>query len=558
MLDLPLDLDDETLDDLGLTRDEALEIVTPIAIGPTWQRNEDGSWVLPEHTLGWQIAGWCSTFLKGKDGKPWTFTNEQLRFVLHWYAVDATGEWIHSSGVLQRLKGWGKDPLLAVLCLVELLGPCRFSHWQEGEPVAIPVFDPIVQVAAVSQDQTLNTMGAVRALITPQLRKTYGLKIDNLLARADEGRRRLECVTSNPRALEGRRSTFVVQNETHHWLASNNGHSMADTIDGNTTKMDGRVISITNAYLPGEDSVAQKIREEWEAVQEGRAVDVGLLYDSLEAHPKAPLSGPLAIEVIRRIRGDAHWLKPERILKSVGRGSIAASRSRRMWLNQIVADEEALHGPETWDPLRKDDAVLSAGDRIVLGFDGGKSSDSTALVAIRIADRCAFLLHLQERPDSAESEGWVVDRARVQSAIEETFRDYDVVGFFADVALWESYITDWTETYGEELLVKASHTQPIEWDMRRSQERNTRAHERLMQAVFDGQLAHDGDLRLRRHVLNARRRPNNYGLYFGKESRDSMRKVDAYAALMLAHEALVKARTTKLKDKSQPSAGWFF
>ncbi|UZJ23705.1 hypothetical protein RHODO2019_10845 [Rhodococcus antarcticus] len=78
----------------------------PIFIGPTWQRSDDGAWLLPECTLGWQIAGWCAEWLTGEDGKPWKFTREQLRFVLWWYAIDSTGRFVHRTGVLQRLKGW--------------------------------------------------------------------------------------------------------------------------------------------------------------------------------------------------------------------------------------------------------------------------------------------------------------------------------------------------------------------------------------------------------------------------------------------------------------------
>lgn len=558
-------LDEETLAELGMTAEQAQEIITPVAIGPTWSRNPDGSWLLPEHTLGWQIAGWCAEYLRAADGRgSWEFTPEQLRFLLWWYAVDEHGHWVYSSGVLQRLKGWGKDPLLAVMCLVEMVGPCRFGGWDDdGEPIAVPVRNPLVQVAAVDKAQTVNTMGAIKAYASEKLLRTYGIEMLEEMARAPG--KRLECVTSNYRSLEGRRSTFVVLNETHHWISTNRGHQMYVTIDGNITKMGGqsseaaRYLCITNAYLPGEDSVAQQIREEWEAVQDGRAVDTGLLYDSLEAHPQAPLSGPLAVEVLKRIRGDAHWLDPDVILKSISKLSISPSRSRRMWLNQIVADEDALHGPETWDPLADRDATLLAGDEIVLGFDGGKSQDATALVAIRVRDRCAFLLHLQERPDTKESVDWTVNRARVNSAVEEAFRDYRVIGFFADVALWESHIADWTERFGEGLDVRSTQQNPIEWDMRRSQVTNTRAHERLVQSIMDGALRHDGDARLRRHVLNARRMPNNYGLYFGKETKDSSRKVDAYAALMLAHEALHRHRTTVTRvTKKGHSAGWFF
>ena len=78
-----------------------------------------------------------------------------------------------------------------------------------------------------------------------------------------------------------------------------------------------------------------------------------------------------------------------------------------------------------------------------------------------------------------------------------------------------------------------------------------------MRTIFDGKLGHDGDPALRRHVLNARRRSNNYGVSFGKESRESPRKVDLYAALMLAHEALYDLRTRAKKARKRTGRGYF-
>ena len=40
-----------------------------------------------------------------------------------------------------------------------------------------------------------------------------------------------------------------------------------------------------------------------------------------------------------------------------------------------------------------------------------------------------------------------------------------------------------------------------------------------------------------RHLLNARRRPNRWGISFGKENRESPKKVDVLAALLLARMA---------------------
>jgi hypothetical protein len=538
---------------------EEIDALEPIFLGPTWLRNDDGSWLLPEKTLGWQIAGWCAEYLRSETGGPWKFTREQLRFILHWYAVDKNGRFVNRKGVLQRLKGWGKDPLLAVMCLVEFVGPSRFSHWDAaGEPVGVPHPQAWVQVAAVSRDQTRNTMTLFPSLMSDHFINTFGIKAGAELIRANGGRQRLEAVTSSFRALEGGRSTFVVLNETHHWVRGNNGDKMYETIDGNATKKDSRYLAITNAYLPGEDSVAERMREAFEKIREGRALDIGFMYDSLEAHPKTPLSPEALRIVLPKIRGDAVWLQVETIIQSVLDTTLSASRSRRMWLNQIVAEEDALYGPAEWDVLRDESKTLRPGDEIVLGFDGGKTDDATALVALRIADMTAFVLGIWEKPDGQAGDGWIVPRAAVDSAVHDAFSTFAVQGFFADVALWESYISEWDDHYGEGLAVRSPlGKDSIGWDMRSSQKTSTMAHERLMRSVFDKKLKHDGDLTLRRHALNARRATNNYGVSFRKESKDSPRKVDAYAALLLAHEALMELRARGKKIKKKTGRGYF-
>ncbi|QEQ94038.1 terminase [Streptomyces phage Saftant] len=538
---------------------EEIEALEPTFLGPTWLMNDDGSWKLPEKTLGWQIAGWCAEYLKAENGGPWKFTREQLRFVLWWYAVDETGRFIYRKGVLQRLKGWGKDPLLAVMCLVEFVGPSRFSHWDEnGDPVGVAHPQAWVQIAAVSRDQTRNTMTLMPSLMSDHFIKTFGIKAGAELIRANGGRQRLEAVTSSFRALEGGRSTFVVLNETHHWVRGNNGDKMYETIDGNATKKDARYLAITNAYLPGEDSVAERMREAFEKIREGRALDIGFLYDSIEAHAKTPLSPEALRIVLPKIRGDAIWLKVETIIQSVLDTTLSASRSRRMWLNQIVAEEDALYGPAEWDILRDESKVLRPGDEITLGFDGGKTDDATALVALRISDMTAFVLGIWEKPDGPQGDGWIVPRAAVDSAVHDAFGTFSVQGFFADVALWESYISEWDDHYGEQLAVRSPlGKDSIGWDMRASLKTSTMAHERLMRSVFDKKIKHDGDLTLRRHALNARRATNNYGISFRKESKDSPRKVDAYAALLLAHEAVMELRARGKKTKKRTGRGYF-
>jgi hypothetical protein len=79
-----------------------LELTTPVRIGP------EG---LPKRTLGWQALAWTAEWLRQPDGPdaggPWTYTNEQARFLLWWYAVDERGQFVYRRGMLRRLKGWG-------------------------------------------------------------------------------------------------------------------------------------------------------------------------------------------------------------------------------------------------------------------------------------------------------------------------------------------------------------------------------------------------------------------------------------------------------------------
>ena len=30
----------------------------PVRIGPTWQTDSQGAWVLPEHSAGWEVLAW--------------------------------------------------------------------------------------------------------------------------------------------------------------------------------------------------------------------------------------------------------------------------------------------------------------------------------------------------------------------------------------------------------------------------------------------------------------------------------------------------------------------
>ena len=548
----------------GLSDAEILERFQPVHYGPTWERGEDGRFVLPEHTLGWEIARWCSDYLEplGADQEVFEFTLEQLRIVLWWYAVDDEGKFIYRRrGVLQRIKGWGKDPLLAVLCLVEAFGPSRFAGWgSDGEPVGRRCPQALVQIFALKMEQTSNTFDMFHVLVGDKLRAKYGVDVRLQIVRGCNNTARIEVKTSSFRSTEGNRCTFALLNEVQHWLPQNNGQQLKNTVEGNTTKMKARYLAITNAYKPGEGSVAEDDREAYMKSLEGLTTESDMFYDSLEAPDDTPLDERVFKVLYNAVRGDSVWCDADEAWRSVLNPSRPTSESRRMYLNQVWQPEGNLFSSAEWKRIERK-ATLEPGDRIVLGFDGGKSDDSTALVAIRVSDGLMVPLLLEEKPLDLAGD-WEVDRERVDSMVHRCFRDYDVVGFYADVALWESYIHEWTLDYGERLVARASDRGPIAWDMRGSRKRTVNLHEAFMAAILDGKVSHGGSRELaasfRRHVLNVLRKDTPYGVSFMKAGRESKKKIDMYAAAMLAFGAYRDYRTEMASRPVAKAGGSFF
>lgn len=511
----------------------------PVSFGPTWETDETGAFVLPAISLGWHVIGWAERNLLNDEGEPWRFTEEQKRFVLWWYAVREDGRWLYRKGTLQRIKGWGKDPVSAVLCAVEFVGPCRVMRDGDGDPVyASPAQAAAlgvpeghravigrrhprawVQLAAVSRDQTKNSMSYFAGLFSKECIAEHGIDLGKQVIYAHAGQCRLESVGTSPATMEGNRPTFVSQNETHHWRANNDGIEMASVIRRNLAKAnDGsaRSLSITNAYKPSEISVGRSEREAWEKQRDGLSINTGLFYDSLEASPGAYITlprdddGELPSEeqvreyigaVIAAVRGDASWINVENIVNEILDPSSIVSNSRRFYYNQIVAAEDdwldaravdaaidplaqQLRGelqPNTEDSITRLTWQLVRSDEpIVMFFDGSKSDDSTGLVGCRISDGFTFVIGEWHAPPKARGmESWTAPRGAVSARVREAFKRFNIVAFFGDPShakddedsspYWDALLDDWHREFKDRLHVWAvqggDHQHSIRWDM---------------------------------------------------------------------------------------------
>lgn len=549
----------------------------PVKIGPTWQ-HDGNDWLLPEHSMGWEAFAFAGYWLTHK-GKPWRYTMEQARFILWYYALIESGELEYHSGVLQRIKGWGKDPLAAVLSTTVICGDVEFSHWgNDGQPVGKPVTDAWVQIAAVSLDQTKNTMKIFPGLIPAETRRHFGIQIgkQNVWARGDEAQ--IEAVTASPLAIEGGRPKLIIRAETQNWNSSNGGHDMAGAMEGNAAKSEigapARILDICNSYRPGEDSVGQRQREAWEATQgdEATSVDFGLLYDSLEAPPDAPLTTDAAPDVVEAVRGDSVWLDARgRILKSITNPLNPPSESRRKWYNQITAAEDSWTDPNEFDPLKDDSIVVEQGEEVALFLDCSKSDDATGLVGCRISDGHIFTIGMWQRPPGKRGENWLAPREDVDAAVREAHAKYRVAGFFGDPShtvndetmdrYWDPLFTRWHLDFRSKYKVWASGSKgsgkghAVMFDMSaRDNARNFAAAVGFtLEEMKSGEFTHDGDSRLRRHVLNARRYPVQGYVSIAKDRADSKNKIDL--AVCMVGARMVR-RLILSNTKSQGGKAW--
>lgn len=547
----------------------ALLPAPPHIMGPTWRQYEDGSWYLPEHTLGWQVLAWLYEYALTPGGpnagEPFFPTDEQLRFIAWWYAIDDNGKFIYRDGMFRRMKGHGKDPIAAALSLAELCGPVQFSHWDPntGQPVGKPKHAAWIQIAAVSQDQTRNTFALFPAMASPQMKSEYGLDINKTLIYAANGGI-IEGVTSSPLSLEGKRPTFVIKNETQWWVETNSGHQMDEVIQGNVDKSSYgtcRALAICNAHIPGEDSIAERTHDYFMEVLAGKAIDTGVLYDALEAPADTPLSeipnpnedpeGYAAgveklKEGLRIAAGDSVWLPIDIIAESMLDRRRPVTESRRKFLNQVNASEDSWIAPWEWDRCHPEGGVppLEPDDKITLGFDGSKSNDHTALVACRVEDAALFVIKTWDPESYPTGE---VPREQVDAYVRSMFERYDVVAFRADVKEFEAYVDAWGHDFKKRIKVNASPANPVAYDMRGNQKKFALDCERFLDAVIEQELCHDGNPILRQHVLNSKRHPTQYdSIAIRKASKDSSRKIDAAVCAVLAfgarHEYLLSKK----------------
>lgn len=535
-------------------------------------------WMPPEPgavpSLGYEVIDWISAYLAAPDRgdyEPFLLYPEQEDFVLRYYEINPqTGKRRFRRGVISRPRGWGKSPFLAALAIVEALGPVVPDGWDaDGQPVGKPwseVRTPLVQIAAVSETQTKNTWAPLLEMLQgPVIDEYVGLEPLDTFVNLPRGR--IEPITSSARTVKGNKPVFAVLDQTEEWVRSNRGNRLAETMRINAAKVGGTTVESPNAFIPGEGSVAEESAAFWAKIREGRARDDGLYYDHREAPPETDMTDRQSlIAGLAYTYGDSAdcnggHVDLDTLVATIWDPSTDPQTARADFLNQITHASDSWISQPEWAGVAAPAKVVGSGEEIVLGFDGSRRrnrgvTDATALVGCRVSDGHLFLVGCWEQPDGPFGQDWQVPTVEVLAAVEDTFREYNVVGMYADPARWESHVAKWEADHGRRLKLKASTQHPIEWWMTGGRANHiVRALEKFRSSVVDGELTHDGSSVMTRHILNARRRESRSGLQIMKEHPDSPRKIDAAIAAVLAWQARVDAMAKGLGKKKTGRSG---
>jgi hypothetical protein len=497
-------------------------------------------------TLGYQVVDWIESRCAIPDrelvGEPFLLTDEQALFFLHFYRLAPdTGAFVYHRGAqLTRPQKWGKGPLAAAWVCAEAQGPVLFDGWDaSGEPVGKPWPTPLVQITAVSEDQTANVYSALLPMI--ELGALHGEIEDTGIGRINlPGGGRIEPVTASGRTRLGQRLTAAVQDQTESWLQSNGGRVLADNQRRNIAGMGGRWLSTPNAWDPTEDSVAQYTAEhEHEGVYHNDVEPPEGLSIRNKAERRRALKIAYGHAATGTRDGKPGGVRPWINLDKLDAEILALlprdpAQGERWFLNRKQAAEAKAFSGTRWAELAKPEYFPARDSLIVIGVDGARYVDALAIIATEVTTGFQWPIGIWERPHGAP-ENYEHSFAEVDGAVQDAFDQFNVWRMYIDPQYIDYLVEIWHGRWGEKRIFEWPTNRPRQacWMVRN-----------YTDAISSGDMSHIGDEMFTKHVKNAvRRKQNVYDdehrpMYtIAKDRQDSPNKIDGAMAAALSWEA---------------------
>lgn len=503
---------------------------------------------------------------RDQKGEPFVHYDWQLWCAANWYRIKPKAR----LGQLATAFFWrrmqvvgpqkiGKGPFAASLIAAQARGPVLFAGWAEGgdvydcadhgcgcgwlyeyeagEPMGRPWATPLIQLTGTSDEAIeANVYGHLKPMLRHGPLASQVTVGEDFTRLPNDGK--IETVTSSAMSRLGNPIIFALHDETQLYTDSNKLRKVADAQRRGAAGMGGRSIELTNAWDPGEDSVAQR-------TSESKRPDIFRFWRNPDKEPSLMREDGTLFRfgvakerraILKYVYGgtahvDLNGIDAE-ILELMEKDP---GQAERFYGNRVIAGHGAWCAPERWN-ARKKVREVEPKTQIVVGFDGSDVDDLTGF-RCQTRDCYQFTPTFPDgRPmiwNPADYPNHQVPRAEVDAGMAHIMATFNVARAYPDPPYWESECDRWAELYGEERVIR--------WYTKRPTQMHSAA-ERLYVDLgkSDSTFWHDGCEITERHVVAAHKSPrpvpDSPGRYILRKPGDG-RKIDMAIPSILAHEA---------------------
>jgi phage terminase large subunit-like protein len=335
-------------------------------------------------------------------------------------------------------------------------------------------------------------------------------------------------LSTDPNRLYGYSPTDVIIDELAWWTTPNLRRAFAALTSGGGARRAPQTYVITTA---GEASTRH------DSIL-GTLLDAAFDTEDLEREPgltiarmpaaetlvwayEAPTTDPHDLDAMK-LANPASWIKKAYLTREAENPELTDAQVLQLHGCVWAATSSTWIAPDAWAACTSE-RVLQEGEPVVGAFDGSYRRDASA-VALCTLDGFVSVV-VWERPEGAGSD-WKIDRQEVSDAIAELMERFDVLELACDPPGLHAEIEQWREQYGGVVVDFPTAVRA----------RMAPACDRFRVAVLEGDLSHDGDPVLARHVGHCVAKETPFGTIIGKEHPDSPRKIDAAVAAVVAFE----------------------
>ena len=458
----------------------------------------------------------------GKDGiagrvgdalilRPW-----QKELVSRIFARDPDGGLTARVALVGTPRKSGKSALASTLALYSLI-----AEGIEGSEVV---------VAAAEKEQARIIFGEAKRMVeSSELSEMCTLYRDAIFVPSTNSV--MKVLSAEAYSKEGLNVSRAIVDEIH----AHKNRELFDVLSlsmGNRGKL-AQLLAVTTAGqktdMTGQDSIAYSLYQYGKRVATGEVVDPTFFMSWWEAEPEADHRLETTWESANPGYNDL--VAKDDFASAVNRTPEPEFRTKR--LNQWVSSLNAWLPTGKWEQLDAD-LELDPEQPVIVGFDGSFNGDCTALTYCTIPKddelpHVGLIRVWEKQPE--DSDDWRVSTSEVEDEIIQFCQKYNVKEIACDPFRWQRTM-EAMQDLGLPIVEYPSS----------SPSRMVPACSKFYTAVTEGNITHDGNPTLSRHLTNAVIKIDRLGPRIVKEHRGSPRKIDAAVAAVIAFDRATVGR----------------